>query len=222
MFQFLFPRTDCLMIGWHDFSFIFCPQAHIRSFSGRMMETILSLRFFIFQYGVVYKLHVQGSNTSLSVYGFSWIVLAVLIILFKVFTFSQKISVNFQLLLRFIQGLSFLLAVAGVAVAVIFTKLSVADIFASILAFVPTGWGILSIAVAWKPLIKKLGLWKSVRSIARLYDAGMGMLIFIPIALCSWFPFISTFQTRLMFNQAFSRGLEISLILAGNNPNTGL
>ncbi|KAL7202970.1 hypothetical protein ACSBR1_034423 [Camellia fascicularis] len=196
--------------------------AHIRSFSGRVMETILSLRFFIFQYGVVYKLHVQGSNTSLSVYGFSWIVLAVLIILFKVFTFSQKISVNFQLLLRFIQGLSFLLAVAGVAVAVVFTKLSVADIFASILAFVPTGWGILSIAVAWKPLIKKLGLWKSVRSIARLYDAGMGMLILIPIALFSWFPFISTFQTRLMFNQAFSRGLEISLILAGNNPNTGL
>ena len=27
--------------------------------------------------------------------------------------------------------------------------------------------------------------------------------------------FISTFQSRLMFNQAFSRGLEISLILAG-------
>jgi hypothetical protein len=25
-----------------------------------------------------------------------------------------------------------------------------------------------------------------------------------------------------MFNQAFSRGLEISLILAGNNPNIGI
>ncbi|KAI8526298.1 hypothetical protein RHMOL_Rhmol13G0297700 [Rhododendron molle] len=196
--------------------------AHIRTFSGRVMETILSLRFFIFQYGVVYKLHIQGTDTSLSVYGFSWIVLAVLIILFKVFTFSQKISVNFQLLLRFIQGLSFLLALAGLIVAVILTNLSVADVFASILAFVPTGWGILSIAAAWKPLIKKVGLWKSIRSMARLYDAGMGMLIFIPIALFSWFPFISTFQTRLMFNQAFSRGLEISLILAGNNPNNDL
>ncbi|KAG5517650.1 hypothetical protein RHGRI_038144 [Rhododendron griersonianum] len=196
--------------------------AHIRTFSGRVMETILSLRFFIFQYGVVYKFHIQGTNTSLSVYGFSWIVLAVLIILFKVFTFSQKISVNFQLLLRFIQGLSFLLALAGLVVAVILTELSVADIFASILAFVPTGWGILSIAAAWKPLIKKVGLWKSIRSMARLYDAGMGMLIFIPIALFSWFPFMSTFQTRLMFNQAFSRGLEISLILAGNNPNNDL
>ncbi|CAA3013942.1 callose synthase 9 [Olea europaea subsp. europaea] len=196
--------------------------SHIRTFSGRLMETILSLRFLIFQYGIVYKLDVQGNDTSLTAYGYSWIVFAVLIILFKVFTFSQKISVNFQLLLRFIQGLSFLLALAGLAVAVALSDLSITDIFACILAFLPTGWGILCIACAWKPLMKKLGLWKSIRSIARLYDAGMGMLIFIPVALFSWFPFASTFQTRLMFNQAFSRGLEISLILAGNNPNTGM
>ncbi|XP_016651236.1 PREDICTED: callose synthase 9 isoform X2 [Prunus mume] len=196
--------------------------AHIRTFGGRIAETILSLRFFVFQYGIVYKLHVKGDDTSLTVYGVSWAVLAVLIVLFKVFTFSQKISVNFQLLLRFIQGVSFLLALAGLAVAIKLSDLSVTDVFASILAFVPTGWGILCIAIAWKPLMKKLGLWKSIRSIALLYDAGMGMLIFIPIALSSWFPFVSTFQTRLMFNQAFSRGLEISLVLAGNNPNTGV
>ncbi|MCD7447118.1 Callose synthase 9 [Datura stramonium] len=196
--------------------------AHIRTFGGRVMETILSLRFFIFQYGIVYKLDVQGTNTSLTVYGFSWVAFAVILLLFKVFTFSQKISVNFQLLLRFVQGLSFLLAVAGLAAAVVLTDLTVTDVLACVLAFIPTGWGILSIAAAWKPLIKKMGMWKSFRSVARLYDAGMGVLIFIPIALFSWFPFISTFQTRLMFNQAFSRGLEISLILAGNNPNTGL
>ncbi|CAB4281726.1 unnamed protein product [Prunus armeniaca] len=196
--------------------------AHIRTIGGRIAETILSLRFFIFQYGIVYKLHVKGDDTSLTVYGISWAVLAVLIVLFKVFTFSQKISVNFQLLLRFIQGVSLLLALAGLAVAIKLSDLSVADVFASILAFIPTGWGILSIAIAWKPLMKKLGLWKSIRSIALLYDAGMGMLIFIPIALSSWFPFVSTFQTRLMFNTAFSRGLEISLVLAGNNPNTGV
>ena len=52
-----------------------------------------------------------------------------------------------------------------------------------------------------------------------MYDAGMGMIIFVPIAVLSWFPFISTFQSRLLFNQAFSRGLEISLILAGNKAN---
>ncbi|KAF7837115.1 callose synthase 9 [Senna tora] len=172
--------------------------AHIRSIGSRIAETILSLRFFIFQYGIVYKLHLQGDDTSLTVYGLSWIVLAVLIILFKVFSFSQKISVNFQLLLRFIQGLSFMLALAGLVVAVIFTKLSVPDIFACILAFIPTGWGILSIAAAWKPVMKRVGLWKSIRSIARLYDAGMGMLIFIPIALFSW-------------KQSQYRGIDVSM-----------
>ncbi|CAA7410669.1 unnamed protein product [Spirodela intermedia] len=197
-------------------------MAHIHTLRGRILETILNLRFFIFQFGVVYKLHATGSDTSLTVYGLSWVVLAVLFILFQVFSFSQKASVNFQLLLRLIQGVSFMLAFAGIAVAIVVTDLSVPDIFACILAFVPTGWGILSIAVAWKPLMKKLKLWKSIRTLARLYDAGMGMFIFIPIFVGSWFPFVSTFQTRLLFNQAFSRGLEISLILAGNNPNTGL
>ncbi|KAI3696996.1 hypothetical protein L6452_29684 [Arctium lappa] len=137
--------------------------SHIRTLGGRLMETILSLRFFIFQYGVIYKLDVQGSNTSLSI-----------------FTFSQKISVNFQLILRFIQGVAFMLALAGITVAVVLTGLTVADVFACILAFVPTGWGLLSICVAWKPMLKRVGLWKSVRSLGRLYDAGMGMLIFIP------------------------------------------
>ncbi|XP_072963967.1 callose synthase 9 [Typha angustifolia] len=196
--------------------------AHIHSLRGRILETILSLRFFIFQYGIVYKLHASGTTTSLTVYGLSWIVLAVLFLLFQVFTFSQKASVNFQLLLRLVQSISFLLVLAGLAVAVVVTALSLPDIFACILAFVPTGWGILSIAVAWKPLMKKFRLWKSVRSLARLYDAAMGIIIFIPVAICSWFPFVSTFQTRLLFNQAFSRGLEISIILAGNNPNPGV
>ncbi|KAL0799437.1 hypothetical protein Bca101_054612 [Brassica carinata] len=179
--------------------------SHIRTLSGRIVETILSLRFFIFQYGIVYKLKLEGSDTS-----------------FTVFTFSQKISVNFQLVLRFVQGISLLAALAGITVAVVLTDLSVTDIFASVLAFIPTGWGILSIACAWKPFIKRIGMWKSIRSLARLYDAGMGMLIFLPVAFFSWFPFVSTFQTRLMFNQAFSRGLEISLILAGNNPSSDL
>ena len=77
----------------------------------------------------------------------------------------------------------------------------------------------LQIAIAWKHVVKRFHLWTSLRAIARFYDAAMGMVIFFPIAFLSWFPFVSTFQTRLVFNQAFSRGLEISLILAGNRPN---
>lgn len=49
------------------FDILHLVQSHMRTFSGRVMETILSLRFFIFQYGIVYKLNVQGDNTSLTV-----------------------------------------------------------------------------------------------------------------------------------------------------------
>ncbi|CAL4912246.1 unnamed protein product [Urochloa decumbens] len=195
---------------------------HIYTIRGRILETILSLRFFIFQYGVVYHMDASDHSTALLVYWISWAVLGGLFILLLVFGLNPKAMVHFQLFLRLVKSIALLMVLAGLIVAVWFTELSVKDVFASILAFVPTGWGILSIAVAWKPIVKKLGLWKTVRSLARLYDAGMGMIIFVPIAICSWFPFISTFQTRLLFNQAFSRGLEISLILAGNNPNAGM
>ena len=39
-----------------------------RTIRGRVLETILCLRFFIFQYRIVYKLHLTRNNTSLSVF----------------------------------------------------------------------------------------------------------------------------------------------------------
>ncbi|KAJ0755182.1 putative 1,3-beta-glucan synthase [Helianthus annuus] len=193
-------------------------QAHIQTIRGRILETILSLRFFLFQYGIVYKLDLTGKSTSASMYGLSWVVLAGFVIIFKIFTFNSKKS-GFQLFLRFIQGVIALCLIAAVILFVILTDLSVPDLFASFLAFVATGWAIISLAVPWRGIVRSLGLWESVREFARMYDAGMGILIFAPIAMLSWFPFVSTFQSRLLFNQAFSRGLEISIILAGNKAN---
>ncbi|OAY48210.2 callose synthase 10 [Manihot esculenta] len=201
-------------------------QMHIQTIRGRILETILSLRFLMFQYGIVYKLHLTGKDTSLTIYGFSWIVLIFIVMIFKIFTYSPKKSkgvfeecIDFKLFMRFIQGVTSIGLVAALCLVVAFTDLTIADLFASLLAFIPTGWAILSLAVTWKRVVWSLGLWDSVREFARLYDAGMGMIIFAPIAFLSWFPFISTFQSRLLFNQAFSRGLEISLILAGNKAN---
>ncbi|KAL2933328.1 Callose synthase 10 [Bienertia sinuspersici] len=194
-------------------------QAHIHTWRGRILETILSLRFFMFQYGIVYKLHVMKSNTSLALYGFSWIILAVIVIIFKIFSFSPKKYAGFQLWMRFFQGVTALGLVAAITLVIILTDLTIPDLFACVLAFVATGWGILCIAITWRKLVRAIGLWDSIREFARMYDAGMGMIIFAPVAVLSWFPFISTFQSRLLFNQAFSRGLEISKILAGNKAN---
>lgn len=43
-------------------------QMHIQTLRGRILETILSLRFFMFQYGVVYKLQITAKDTSLAVH----------------------------------------------------------------------------------------------------------------------------------------------------------
>ena len=74
---------------------------------------------------------------------------------------------------------------------------------------------LVQIAQACKPVVVKLGFWDSVKSFARGYEFMMGLVLFTPVAVFSWFPFVSEFQTRLLFNQAFSRGLQISRILAG-------
>ncbi|CAD6204740.1 unnamed protein product [Miscanthus lutarioriparius] len=194
-------------------------QEHIQTFRGRILETILSLRFLMFQYGIVYKLKITDHNTSLAVYGFSWIVLVVMVLLFKLFTATPKKSTALPTFVRFLQGVLAIGIIAGIALLIVLTSFTVADLFASALAFIATGWCVLCLAVSWKRVVKALGLWDSVREIARMYDAGMGAIIFVPIVFFSWFPFVSTFQSRFLFNQAFSRGLEISLILAGNKAN---
>jgi callose synthase len=68
-------------------------------------------------------------------------------------------------------------------------------------------------------LVKAVGMWGSVKALARGYEYLMAVVIFAPIAILAWFRFVSEFQTRLLFNQAFSRGLQIQRILAGGKKH---
>ncbi|KAM0831456.1 hypothetical protein ACQ4PT_065529 [Festuca glaucescens] len=92
----------------------------------------------------------------LTVYWVSWAVLGGLFVLLMVFSLNPKAMVHFQLLLRLVKSIALLVVLAGLIVAIVSTRLSFTDVLASILAYVPTGWGILSIAVAWKPIVKRL------------------------------------------------------------------
>lgn len=64
----------------------------------------------------------------------------------QLFSFSPKKSSNIQLVMRFSQGVFSLGLVAALCLVVAFTDLSIVDLFASILAFIPTGWMILSVS----------------------------------------------------------------------------
>lgn len=74
-------------------------------------------------------------------------------------------------------------------------------------------------AQAVRPLIENTGFWEFTRVLAKTYDYGMGVALFAPIAVFSWLPIISAFQTRFLFNEAFNRHLQIQPILAGKKKN---
>ncbi|CAM8896554.1 unnamed protein product [Rhodiola kirilowii] len=193
-------------------------QEHLKNTNirGRLLEILLSLRFLIYQYGIVYHLNITRHEKEIWVYALSWAVMGSALAVLKMMSMGRrKFGTDFQLMSRIVKGLLFLGFVSIMTVLFVVCNLTLSDVFTSILAFLPTGWAILLIGQACRPLLKGLGFWESIKELGRAYEYIMGLLLFMPIAILSWFPFVSEFQTRLLFNQAFSRGLQISMILAG-------
>ncbi|KAL6493896.1 Callose synthase 3 [Orobanche gracilis] len=182
---------------------------------GIIFEILLSLRFFIYQFGLVYHLSFTKDKSFL-VYGLSWLVIFAVLLIMKVVSVGRRqFSADFQLVFRLIKGLIFLSFMAVLITLIALPHMTIRDVAVCILAFMPTGWGLLLIAQALKPLIVRAGFWGSVQTLARGYEIIIGLLLFTPVAFLAWFPFVSEFQTRMLFNQAFSRGLQISRILGG-------
>ncbi|XP_011086981.1 callose synthase 1 [Sesamum indicum] len=182
---------------------------------GIIFEILLSLRFFIYQYGLIY--HLSFTNTkNFLVYGLSWLVIVAVLLIMKVVSLGRRrFSADFQLVFRLIKGLIFLSFVSILITLIALPHMTFRDVIVCLLAFMPTGWGLLLIAQALKPVVDRGGFWGSVRTLARGYEYIIGLLLFTPVAFLAWFPFVSEFQTRMLFNQAFSRGLQISRILGG-------
>ncbi|KAF5958944.1 hypothetical protein HYC85_000153 [Camellia sinensis] len=158
----------------------------------------------------------SGSLSTNMVYALSWLVIVAVMIILKIVSMGRKkFSADFQLMFRLLKLFLFIGFVVTVVMLFAFLSLTVGDIFASLLAFMPTGWALLQIGQACRPVVKGLGMWGSVKALGRGYEYIMGVVIFVPIAVLAWFPFVTEFQTRLLFNQAFSRGLQIQRILAG-------
>ncbi|KAG0484387.1 hypothetical protein HPP92_008466 [Vanilla planifolia] len=190
-------------------------QEHLK-YSGKrgtITEILLALRFFIYQYGLVYHLNIT-KDRSILVYGISWLVIvAILLVMKTVSVGRRRFSANFQLVFRLIKFLIFVTFVSILIILIVFAKMTFKIPSFVCLPFYPP------IAQACKPALRNFGVWGSVRALARGYEMTIGLLLFSPIAFLAWFPFVSEFQTRMLFNQAFSRGLQISRILGGHKKD---
>ncbi|PWA97855.1 glycosyl transferase, family 48, 1,3-beta-glucan synthase subunit FKS1-like, domain-1 [Artemisia annua] len=199
-------------------------QDHLRTTGlwGKLLEIVLDLRFFFFQYGVVYHLNIAGGSKSIVVYLISWVFVIVAASVYIVLAYAQdKFAAKEHIKYRLVQLLVTFLVLLLTIMLLEFTKLTVLDLFSSALAFIPTGWGIISIAQVLRPFLENSIVWDTVVSLARLYDMLIGLFVLAPLAFLSWMPGFQAMQTRILFNEAFSRGLQISRILTGKkNINT--
>ncbi|KAK1414361.1 hypothetical protein QVD17_30105 [Tagetes erecta] len=202
---------------WYD------EQEHLRhsGWGSRVIDILLSLRFFIYQYGLVYHLDIAGTNKTVAVYVLSWVVIVMIFVLIKVVNVGrQYLSDNHQLSFRLFKASLFLAVIATILTLSYICQLSVADLIVCCFAFLPTGWGLILVAQAFRPLIQGTVLWKFTRLFAQAYDYGMGVILFTPIACLAWLPIISAFQARFLFNRAFSRRLQIQPILKAKKKHT--
>ncbi|CAM6127243.1 unnamed protein product [Calypogeia fissa] len=212
----VFVKADESWNKWWDEE-----QEHFNKtgFWGKAMEILLDLRFFFFQYGIVYRLKISNGSRSIVVYLISWIYIFAAGAFHLVLGYANtKYGATQHLKYRTIQALAIVLLVLAVVLLFVFTKFAIWDIFTSMLAFIPTGWGMLLICqVLRRPFLENTPLWPMVVSVARLYEMMIGIFVMTPVVVLSWLPGFQAMQTRILFNEAFSRGLNFYKILTGKN-----
>ncbi|XP_022764061.1 callose synthase 12-like [Durio zibethinus] len=197
-------------------------QDHLRTTGlwGKLLEIILDLRFFFFQYGIVYQLGIAAHSTSIAVYFLSWIYIFVAFGIYLIISYARdKYAAKEHIYFRLVQFLVIILGILVIIALLEFTSFKFIDIFTSLLAFIPTGWGLISIAQVLRPSLQSTTLWDSVVSVARLYDILFGVIVMAPVAFLSWMPGFQSMQTTILFNEAFSRGLRIFQIVTGKKSS---
>eukprot|EP00262_Sarcandra_glabra_P021935 TRINITY_DN9468_c0_g4_i1.p1 TRINITY_DN9468_c0_g4~~TRINITY_DN9468_c0_g4_i1.p1 ORF type:complete len:1053 (+),score=151.44 TRINITY_DN9468_c0_g4_i1:292-3159(+) len=197
-------------------------QDHLRTTGlwGKLLEIILDLRFFFFQYGIVYQLDITNGSTSILVYLLSWIYIVVALAAYVTMAHvREKYSAKDHIYYRLVQFLFICIILLVIIILLKFTSFKLIDLLTSLLAFIPTGWGLISIAQVIRPFLQSTFVWSTVVSVARLYDVMFGVVVMAPVALLSWMPGFQSMQTRILFNEAFSRGLQISRIITGKKSH---
>ncbi|XP_058100552.1 callose synthase 12-like [Magnolia sinica] len=197
-------------------------QDHLRTTGlwGKLLEIILDLRYFFFQYGIVYQLGIANKSTSIAVYLLSWIYVVVAVAIYLVIMHAHdKYAAKEHIYYRAVELFIICLTTLVVIILLRFTQFKFIDLLTSLMAFIPTGWGIICIAQVLRSFLQPTVVWETVVSLARLYDILFGVFVMAPVALLSWMPGFQAMQTRILFNQAFSRGLQISRILTGKRSN---
>ncbi|CAI5488704.1 unnamed protein product [Closterium sp. Naga37s-1] len=179
-------------------------RAHLKTtgWGGWLVETLLALRWFFFQYALVYRLDMASASTSILVYVYSWLFIFAMGLFWISLTLCDLyLSIRAHRLHRAVKTTICLVFLAAFITALSFTSLSFSDLFLLPLVFLPTGWGFLQLTLVVAgafPAVETWWTWGLVKSFARTYEFIIGVIVFLPMAVLSWLPGVQDMQTKIL------------------------
>jgi len=188
---------------------------------GRFIAGVRKVRFLLIAVGMYLNMmydayfetpgRVITSDDDMLTYALSGLVVVIFLLLICCGYIASRVTKKMSMKQRKLRKMKFLLSCCCFIISLLsLTVLSVANLLE---IFV-----LLFVAVYWFMQMCILRLQYHhivVRALARAYDRAVGWIVFGPIMIVSMFlPFISAFQQRVMFNNAFTSGLEVSKLFA--------
>ncbi|GMF10475.1 unnamed protein product [Phytophthora lilii] len=188
---------------------------------GRFITGVRKLRFLLIAIGMYLNMmydayfktpgRIITSGDDMLTYALSGLVIVIFLLLICCGYIASRVTKKMSMKQRKLRKMKFLLSCLCMLISLLsLTVLSVANLFEIFI--------LLFVAVYWFMQMCILRLQYHhivVRALARAYDRAVGWIVFGPIMVVSMFlPFISSFQQRVMFNNAFTSGLEVSKLFA--------
>ncbi|KAE8910704.1 Callose synthase 1 [Phytophthora fragariae] len=186
----------------------------------RIVSMIRKMRFFFVAYGMylqlAYKTYYEDQDLeiekgSMISYALSGLMFILVLLLLCCGYIASRVKKKMTFKQKKLRKMKFVLSCCGLLVACV--SLLVLSIINLIEIAV-----IILIAAYW---FLQLCIYRNqtshvvVRGMARSYDRWVGWIIFGPVLFIAMFlPFLASFQQRVMFNNAFTSGLEVSKLFA--------
>eukprot|EP00743_Colponemidia_sp_Colp-15_P007376 GILK01007964.1.p1 GENE.GILK01007964.1~~GILK01007964.1.p1 ORF type:complete len:1684 (-),score=272.07 GILK01007964.1:169-4602(-) len=184
--------------------------------SSRLLMLLRSCRFFVVSYAFLYHSSFSNAYKYYTAAGILVVFASLLAVIWLSVKTVRHANVYKQNRVR-LTKLAVSILLVGAAVGLwLNSNITLDDIFVIVVTLFIFLWGVLFAVI---PFNNYRGMavaqWQWVWRLYNFLDYLVGMLLFLPILILSWFPFISTFQLRLLFNSGFSQGLEVSQLFEG-------